>query len=67
MGFIDRVLGRSASAARLLDEAQRMAPVLSDILANVAACVEPGMTTAAISDQIEIALKGVRGGWPMVT
>lgn len=34
-----------------------MAPVLSDILAGVAASVAPGMTTAAISDQIEIALK----------
>jgi methionyl aminopeptidase len=38
-------------------EARRLAPVLSDILAAVAAQVVPGITTAAIDDQIERALK----------
>src|SRR3954468_16486779 len=57
MGIIDRVLGSFASERGLVEEAQRMAPVLSDILTSIAAGVSPGMTTAAISEQIDVALR----------
>ena len=72
MGVIDKILGRrlrsaevepdlaaptSASVERIVIEARNMAPVLSDILAKVAAGVVPGITTIAINDQIDHALR----------
>lgn len=71
MGLIDKLLVRwlasagaeprpagvaSPAAEEVIIEARRMAPALSDILAEVAARVTPGLTTVAINDQVDRAL-----------